>query len=375
MTATTGAAWRSGVTRGTRRRVEARGGGSDGGGLLLDGDVGVAGGLELEAQAVAADGGDQRRAAGCRRRACGGPSRGARRWSSTRSRRSCSRPSRISSSRVTICTGRAASGRCSRSNSLRGSTISPSSRHTRRVVGVDVARPGPRARRSNVGTQHALRAGESANCGPQGKSRSETQRVPGAGGPRGPTLSGGGRRPARRARSRAPAAPGAAGSRTGPSGSRSAVAWSTMTRLRRATAVSRAAMLTGGPKTSPSRITTDPVASPTRTSGIRASRPTTVDDPLGGVVGPDRVLVHEQHRVADALDHPAALAGDDVGAARLEDLDQVADPVVVELVGQRGEADDVGEPDRHLRGVEVLLVGARAPRPGATAAARCRRQA
>ena len=35
-----------------------------------------------------------------------------------------------------------------------------------------------------------------------------------------------------------------------------------MMRLRRATAVSRAAMLTGGPNTSPSRVTTEPVAEP-----------------------------------------------------------------------------------------------------------------
>ena len=49
-----------------------------------------------------------------------------------------------------------------------------------------------------------------------------------------------------------------------------------MIRLRRATAVSRAARLTGGPNTSPSRITTDPLARPTRTSGIRLSRPITL---------------------------------------------------------------------------------------------------
>ena len=121
-------------------------------------------------------------------------------------------------------------------------------------------------------------------------------------------LSAGGRRPAPRCRSRAPAGPAAAGSRTGPAGSRSAVARSMITRLRRATAVSRAAMFTGGPKTSPSRITTEPVASPTRTSGIRRVAADHVDDALGDVEGPDRVLGHEQHRVAERLDHPAALA-------------------------------------------------------------------
>ena len=40
-----------------------------------------------------------------------------------------------------------------------------------------------------------------------------------------------------------------------------------------------------------------------------------------------------------------ALGGDDVGAAGLEELDEVTDPVLGHLVGQRGEADDVGEPD------------------------------
>ena len=54
---------------------------------------------------------------------------------------------------------------------------------------------------------------------------------------------------------------------------------------------------------------------------------------------------HEQHRVAERLDHPAAVAGDDVVAAPLEHLDQVADLVLVELVGQLAEADQVGEPD------------------------------
>ena len=60
------------------------------------------------------------------------------------------------------------------------------------------------------------------------------------------------------------------------SGSRSAVFWSTISRLRRATWVSRAAMLTGGPKMSPSRWTTGPLARPRRTSGIFGSRPMTL---------------------------------------------------------------------------------------------------
>ena len=49
-----------------------------------------------------------------------------------------------------------------------------------------------------------------------------------------------------------------------------------------------------------------------------------------------------------------ALRDDDVVAAALEDLDQVADLVVVEPVGERAEADQVGEPDRRLG---QLLVG------------------
>ena len=83
-----------------------------------------------------------------------------------------------------------------------------------------------------------------------------------------------------------------------------------------------------------------------------------VDDPLGDVEGTDRVVAHEQDRVADALDHPAPLGGDHVGAAGLEELDEVADAVLADLVRQRREADDVGEADRQVGGVQVLLVGA-----------------
>ena len=44
--------------------------------------------------------------------------------------------------------------------------------------------------------------------------------------------------------------------------------------------------------------------------------------------GADRVVVHEQHRVADALDHPATLGRDHVGAPGLEELHEVADKVL-----------------------------------------------
>ena len=68
-------------------------------------------------------------------------------------------------------------------------------------------------------------------------------------------------------------------------GSISAVASSMITRLRRATVVSRAARLTGGPNTSPRRTTTEPEASPTRTLGVRLVAADHVDDPVGGVQG------------------------------------------------------------------------------------------
>ncbi len=58
-------------------------------------------------------------------------------------------------------------------------------------------------------------------------------------------------------------------------GSSAAVAWSVITRFRRATAVNRAAMFTGGPNTSPSRMITEPVARPSRTSGSLPSLPIT----------------------------------------------------------------------------------------------------
>ena len=88
------------------------------------------------------------------------------------------------------------------------------------------------------------------------------------------------------------------------------------------------------------------------------------DDAFGDLVGRDRVLVDEQHRVADRLDHPAALGGDDVGAAGLEQLDQVADPLLGQLVGQCGELHDVREPDREPSRVHVLLARAECLLPG-----------
>ena len=101
-----------------------------------------------------------------------------------------------------------------------------------------------------------------------------------------------------------------------------------------------------------------------RTSGSRLSSPDHVDDAQRDVHRRDRVLGDEQHRVAEGLDHPAAPRGDDVGAAGLEDLHQVADPVLVQLVGQRGEA----APGRRSRRSPGWCAGRsrwrRAPRPG-----------
>jgi hypothetical protein len=56
--------------------------------------------------------------------------------------------------------------------------------------------------------------------------------------------------------------------------------------------------------------------------------------------------------------------GDDVVAPALEPLHEVADVAPVEVVGQRGEGDQVGEADGHRRGVQVLVLGAERLHPG-----------
>ena len=68
-----------------------------------------------------------------------------------------------------------------------------------------------------------------------------------------------------------------------------------------------------------------------------------LDDVAGDVDALSRTSRDEQHRVAERLDHAAAAAGDQVGAGRLELLDQVGQLVLVEAVRQLGEADQVGE--------------------------------
>ena len=94
--------------------------------------------------------------------------------------------------------------------------------------------------------------------------------------------------------------------------------------------------------------------------------PDDVDDPLGDVVAPAT-----GSSFTNSTESPRLLMirprvrGDHVGAAGLEDLDEVAD-----LVARRGsldsavKADDVGEADGDLGGVEVLVLGAERLDPG-----------
>ena len=77
--------------------------------------------------------------------------------------------------------------------------------------------------------------------------------------------------------------------------------------------------------------------------------------PLGVVLVGDRGTEQGDDRVADDLVDLAAERGD-VGHEALEAVvDQVLDLLGVERLGQRGEADQVGEQDRH----DPALVGAR----------------
>ena len=84
----------------------------------------------------------------------------------------------------------------------------------------------------------------------------------------------------------------------------------------------------------------------------------------GDVVGLLGTLAHEQHRVAERLDHPATTARHGVERAALELLDQLPDLVLAVLVAVRRERDQVGEPDGQLGGVQVLVVGAHRLDPG-----------
>ena len=93
---------------------------------------------------------------------------------------------------------------CTRSNSLRDSTISSTPRQVRRLSGSSRTSCTSNTR-DTVGTRRPA-GGEIAQLVPSALDRS---------GPDGRPVSGGGRPPARRCRSRAPAGPGAAGSRTG----------------------------------------------------------------------------------------------------------------------------------------------------------------
>jgi hypothetical protein len=117
-----------------------------------------------------------------------------------------------------------------------------------------------------------------------------------------------------------------------------------MTRLRRATrAVDVAHPEYDGPGDHPDAYVGEP--------GVTADH---LDDVPGDLDGFPRRGGHEQHGVTEGLDDAAPVQRDDVVAAALEDLDQVADLVLAEPVGQRAEADQVGEPDRGLGDLLIL---------------------
>ena len=84
---------------------------------------------------------------------------------------------------------------------------------------------------------------------------------------------------------------------------------------------------------------------------------------------------HEQHLVADGLDHPAAVRGDDVGGQRLEPLHHLGELALGQAPYQRGERHQVGEPDA----ADDARCGPSAGSASATmremAAVRCRRHA
>ena len=78
------------------------------------------------------------------------------------------------------------------------------------------------------------------------------------------------------------------------------------------------------------------------------------------------VLGHEEHRVAERLDHPAVVGGDDVAAAGLEDLDELAEPVWSSSLDSAEKLHQVGEPDGDRRR------RAAGPRPSGPASSRRR---
>ena len=63
----------------------------------------------------------------------------------------------------------------------------------------------------------------------------------------------------------------------------------------------------------------------------------------------ERVLDEEHHLVADHLDHAPAAGDDHVVGQLLELVDDHRQLLVADLLGQRGEADEVGEPDDEPR--------------------------
>ena len=102
---------------------------------------------------------------------------------------------------------------------------------------------------------------------------------------------------------------------------------STSTRLRRAIAVSRAARFTGGPEHVAQPDHDGATRQPDAYVGQPGVPADDVDEPAGDPDRLLRLLGDEEDRVAERLDHPAVVGCDHVGAAGLEDLDELAEPV------------------------------------------------
>ena len=80
-----------------------------------------------------------------------------------------------------------------------------------------------------------------------------------------------------------------------------------------------------------------------------------LDQPQRDLGGDPGVVGRVQHLVAERLDQPSAVRGDQVGAGGLERLDQLAELLLLQPAGQPGEADQVGEADGQAP-VDHLLV-------------------
>ena len=142
----------------------------------------------------------------------------------------------------------------------------------------------------------------------------------------------------------------------------------------------RAAVLTRSPATipwpvAPTVTAASPVRTPARACDRRPERPDGVDEleagphrPLGVVLVGDRRAPDRHDRVADELLDRPAVAGDHL-AGELEVAGEgVADLLRVALLGEGGEADEVGEEDRD----EPALGDGGGGRPGGRTARRRR---